>query len=121
LVDFKKGYDSVRREVLYNILIEFGVPMKLVRLIRMCLNGTYSKVRTSKHLSDSFSIQNSLKQRDTPSLLLFNFALEYTIMKVQKNQVSLKLNGAHQLLAYVDDVDLLGYNIGVIEKHRNLN
>jgi hypothetical protein len=39
-VDFKKSYDSVRREVLYNILIQFGVPMKLVRLIKMCLNKT---------------------------------------------------------------------------------
>jgi hypothetical protein len=29
---------------LYNILIQFGVPMKLVRLIKMCLNETYSKV-----------------------------------------------------------------------------
>jgi hypothetical protein len=37
-VDFKKAYNSVRREVLYNILIEFGVPMRLVRLIKMCLN-----------------------------------------------------------------------------------
>jgi hypothetical protein len=36
--DFKKAYDTVRREVLDNILIEFGVPMKLVRLIKMCLN-----------------------------------------------------------------------------------
>jgi hypothetical protein len=43
-VDFRKAYDSVRREALYNILIEFGVPMKLVRLIKMCLKETYSKV-----------------------------------------------------------------------------
>jgi hypothetical protein len=61
-IDFKKAYDSVRREVLYNILIEFGVPMKLVRLIKMCLNETYSKVGIGKHLSNSFLIQNGLKQ-----------------------------------------------------------
>jgi hypothetical protein len=53
---FKKAYDSVRREVLYIIPIEFGVPMQLVRLIKMYLNETCSKVRTGKHLSDSFSI-----------------------------------------------------------------
>jgi hypothetical protein len=50
-VDFKKAYDSVRREVLYNILIEFGVPLELVRLIKMCLNETYGKVCIGKHLS----------------------------------------------------------------------
>jgi hypothetical protein len=36
-MDFKKAYDSVKREVLYRILIEFGVPMKVVRLMKMCL------------------------------------------------------------------------------------
>jgi hypothetical protein len=35
-IDFSKAYDSVRREVLYKILIEFGIPRKLVRLIKMC-------------------------------------------------------------------------------------
>jgi hypothetical protein len=60
-IDFKKAYDSVKREVLYNILVEFGIPKKLVRLIKMCLNETYSKVRVGKLLSDKFPIQNGLK------------------------------------------------------------
>ena len=59
-IDFKKAYDSVRREVLYNILIEFGVPKKLVKLIKMCLPETYSRVRVGKNLSDMFPIRNGL-------------------------------------------------------------
>jgi hypothetical protein len=53
---FKKAYDSVRREVLYNILIEFGIPRKLVELIKMCLHETYSRVCICKNLSDKFSL-----------------------------------------------------------------
>jgi hypothetical protein len=37
-MDFKKNYDSLMRKVLYNILIEFGIPMEMVRLIKICLN-----------------------------------------------------------------------------------
>jgi hypothetical protein len=47
--DFKKTYDSVRREVLYNILVEFRAPMELVMLIKICLSEMYSKVHTGKN------------------------------------------------------------------------
>jgi hypothetical protein len=81
-IDFKKAYGSVRREVLYNILIEFTTPRKLARLIKMCLNETYGKIRIDKHLSDKFPIQNGLKQGDALSPLFFNFALKCAIGKV---------------------------------------
>jgi hypothetical protein len=53
-ISFKKAYDSVRREVLYNIVIEFGIPRKLIGLIQLCLNETYSMLRIGKYQSERF-------------------------------------------------------------------
>jgi hypothetical protein len=63
-IDFRKAYDSIKREVLYSILLEFGITKKVVRLIKMCLNKTYTEVRIGKLLSGKFPIQNGLKQGD---------------------------------------------------------
>ena len=77
----------------------------------MCLPETYSRVRLGKILSDIFPIRNGLKQGDALSPLLFNFALEYTIRRVQVNQDGLKLNGTHQ----ADDVKILGVSVHTIK------
>ena len=49
--------------------------------------------------------------------MLFNFALEYAIRRVQVNQDGLKLNGTHQLLAYADDVNILGGSIHSLKEN----
>jgi len=58
-----------------------------------------------------------LKQGDALSQLLFNFALEYTIRRVQVNQEGMKLNGKHQLVVYAGDVNILGGSVYSIEKN----
>jgi len=71
---------------LYGSRIEFGTPLKLVRLIKMCLNGTCCKVRINKDLSDKFPVHSGLKQGDVLLPFCLNLALEYAIRKVQANQ-----------------------------------
>jgi len=103
--------------VLCKILIEFGIPKKIVNLIKMSLTETYSRVRAGKNVSDRFPIRNGLKQGDGLSPMLFNFALEYTIRRVHLNQDGLKLNGTHQLLAYADDVNILVGSIHTLKEN----
>jgi len=83
----------------------------------MSLNETYSRVRVGKNVSDRFPVRNGLKQGDALSPLLFNFALECAIRRAQINQDGLKLNGTHQLLAYADDVNIVGGSIHTLKEN----
>jgi hypothetical protein len=86
--------------------------MKLARLIKLRLNETYNKVRIGKYLSDSSAIQTGIKHGNTLLSLLFKFALNYAIKKVQETKSGLKLNETTKLLAYVAHV------ITLRDKHR---
>jgi hypothetical protein len=94
-------------EVLCNILNEFGIPTKLVRLIETCLSETYKSVWIGKHLSDMFPIKNVLKHGDALTPLFCNFASEYYIRRVQIYQDGLKCNVTHQFLVYVENIIIL--------------
>ena len=83
----------------------------------MSLTETYSRVRMGKNVSDRFPIRNGFKQGDALSPMLFNFTLEYAIRRVQVNQDGLKRNGTHQLLAYLDDVNILGGSIHSLKEN----
>jgi hypothetical protein len=113
-IDFKKAYDSIKRGILYNWLIKFGIPMKLVTQMKMCLNETYGTVCVGKHLSDMFPIKNGLKKEDALLPLFSNFSLKYAVRRVYINQGYWKLNGTHQHLIYVN---ILGGSIHTIKKN----
>jgi hypothetical protein len=67
-----------------------------------------------------FPTRNDLKQGDALSPLLFNFALEYAIRRVQVDQNGLKLNGTRQFFIYAEDVNILGGSVHIIKKTRKL-
>jgi len=62
--------------------------MKLIRLIKMCLNETSSRVRVGKHLSGMFPVNNALKEGDALSSLFFNIAVDYAISMVQMTRMA---------------------------------
>jgi len=107
-VDFRKAYDSIHRESLYNIMEEFGIPNKLVTLTKMFMEGKKYQVRVDSTLSEAFTVETSLKQGNALSPLLFNLTLEkaVTMMQVEASGIAINDRRIH-VLGFAYDLNIL--------------
>jgi hypothetical protein len=115
-IDYEQAYDTINRAELVEIMKEFGIPLKLVRLVKITLANTNSKVKIQGKQSSSIETAIALRQGDSLSTLLFNLCMEKIIRNVRINPGGTIFNRTRQSLAYADDVVILGRSEGYIKR-----
>lgn len=103
----------MRRRKLYKILLEFDVPPKLVRLIRVSMEETVGRVRigANRRISD---LPGTEARGLVP--MLFNFALEYVTRKLQIDVNATILNKSVKIVEYADDLNILGRSVPALKE-----
>lgn len=124
-VDFKKAYDSIDRESLFQILKEQGLDLKTLAIIKETLTDTKSKVKFMGHISEPFEIKTGVRQGDGLSPLLFNCVLEKVIQEWRKQKIENNVDQPIKLgrtnikvdcLAFADDLAILTRDIDTAQK-----
>ena len=124
-VDFKKAYDSIDRESLFQILKEQGLDLKTLAIIRDTLTNTKSKVKFMGDISDPFEIKTGVRQGDGLSPLLFNCVLEKVIHEWRKQKIEYNVDQPIKLgrtnikvdcLAFADDLAILARDTATAQK-----
>lgn len=128
-VDFKKAYDSIDRESLFQILEEQGLDRKTLAIIKETLTNTKSKVKFMGEVSEPFEIKTGVRQGDGLSPLLFNCVLEKVIREWRRQKQTLKIDQPIKLgrtnikidcLAFADDLAILTHDIAAAQKQIEL-
>jgi hypothetical protein len=107
-IDFKAAYDTIIRNEVYVGMSELNFPTKLLRLTKASLTIVTCGVKIQNDCSESFETRQGLRQGDVLSTLLFNVVLEVIVRRANLQTTGTINNKETQLLAYADDIDIVG-------------
>ena len=112
-IDFKKAFDSLHRPTMWNILRSYGLPMKIINIIRMLYDGSTSCVRVGGTNTERFEITSGVRQGDVLSPVLFIIVLDWVMRRTCDISDGIPWVGGSRLteLAYADDIGLLAENV----------
>jgi hypothetical protein len=109
-INFQQAYNSINRNKLLLIMINFGIPQKLVKLVKMTLENSKCRVKIQGVLSQQFDVKGGVRQGDPLSTVLFSLVLEYAVRNITYNHGGTIFNRQHQLLAFSDDICTVARN-----------
>jgi sorting nexin-29 len=110
-IDFGQAYDHINREKLYEAMIHFHIPVKIIRLVRLTMRSTESHLRVQTELTDSIAIEQGLKQGDGLAPLLFNLPLEFILRRLSTDLEQTIEYKSTQILAYADDIAIISRSL----------
>ena len=112
-IDYEKAFDSVDRETLWKLLRHYGVPKKIISLIRCTFQDMSCKIAHAGQLSDSFEVKTGVRQGCLLSPFLFLLVIDW-IMKTtttgRNNGIQWTLWTQLDDLDFADDLALLSHN-----------
>ena len=94
-VDFKQAYDSINRASLWNIMAEFNIPSKLIKLVKACYNNSKACVQVGQRRTTEFGIKSGLRQGCLLSPILFNMVLEKVKRSIDEIQGGVDIGGVY--------------------------
>ena len=78
-IDYSKAFDSISRSMMQKILLAYGIPEKVVRMIMRLYNGSKAHVMTADGPSDEFDITAGVLQGDTLAPFIFVIVMDWVM------------------------------------------
>jgi hypothetical protein len=89
-IDFKKAFDCIHRESLWKIAANYGIPDKVINIMKSLYRGSSCAVKVDGVLSEFFEIHSGVRQGCVLSPLLFGIAMDWVMKTAMKKQAGIE-------------------------------